>query len=636
MGNLTSKDGLGPTALLSTGSHLDLFHTPPTTPMEPCLPKTELGQAADSDLPVSLVSAGLGAVVSQEGTNPESLLHKTPDWAMFGPKGCKSLDSTGSDVDCGRDVGTPVTPSLCLTPAWLEKDSGLDQSTADEVGNSTRLYPMELQEQHPASPDSSPEHVPVCSTVLLEQLLVERAELVEEGRSLRDTLQTERRDWLQFQADLQVAVAVADRLRVEAEEELGRLRETQWDAERQLAAALRKQQEADGELESLRAEHTDACQKLSSLEPSHRQAREELHALRVEHTNTCQKLSSLELNHQQAKEELEALRAEHTDTCQKLSSLEPSHRKAREELDALRVEYTDTCQKLTALTLAHQQATEELRVLRDREGTRTGTRREAETQAEGEDNRCVPEDVQKPEEPKRGVKGVVERYLRCMSAEEKKKEEVYSGKDPRRIVMLSERSRSLSRLPLPSEPPSALNGSSQPVTTTTDPLSKGQDPASGRRVDRILRRQDSWSNFSSSKQEDHVPDPSSVIDSVFRPQDSFSALLRRHGGSKRNSLLRWCQSRTQGYEKIDITNFSSSWVDGLAFCAVYHTYLPTLIPYSTLNQDDKKENLGLAFQTGESMGIAAVLTVEEMLRAEGPDWQRVLGYVESIYRHFEM
>lgn len=33
-----------------------------------------------------------------------------------------------------------------------------------------------------------------------------------------------------------------------------------------------------------------------------------------------------------------------------------------------------------------------------------------------------------------------------------------------------------------------------------------------------------------------------------RPQDGFSALLRRHGGSRRNSLLRWCQSRTQGYE----------------------------------------------------------------------------------------
>lgn len=33
-----------------------------------------------------------------------------------------------------------------------------------------------------------------------------------------------------------------------------------------------------------------------------------------------------------------------------------------------------------------------------------------------------------------------------------------------------------------------------------------------------------------------------------RPQDGFNVLLRRHGGSKRNSLLRWCQNRTQGYK----------------------------------------------------------------------------------------
>lgn len=35
---------------------------------------------------------------------------------------------------------------------------------------------------------------------------------------------------------------------------------------------------------------------------------------------------------------------------------------------------------------------------------------------------------------------------------------------------------------------------------------------------------------------------------AFRPQDGFSALLRRHGGSRRNSLLRWSQSRTKGYK----------------------------------------------------------------------------------------
>lgn len=40
-------------------------------------------------------------------------------------------------------------------------------------------------------------------------------------------------------------------------------------------------------------------------------------------------------------------------------------------------------------------------------------------------------------------------------------------------------------------------------------------------------------------------------------------------------------------QNIDITNFSSSWADGLAFCAVYHTYLPSHIPYNTLSPENK-------------------------------------------------
>lgn len=38
---------------------------------------------------------------------------------------------------------------------------------------------------------------------------------------------------------------------------------------------------------------------------------------------------------------------------------------------------------------------------------------------------------------------------------------------------------------------------------------------------------------------------------------------------------------------VDITNFSSSWNDGLAFCALLHSYLPDKVLYSTLNSDDK-------------------------------------------------
>uniref|UniRef100_A0A8D2NAL1 Sperm antigen with calponin homology and coiled-coil domains 1 n=1 Tax=Zonotrichia albicollis TaxID=44394 RepID=A0A8D2NAL1_ZONAL len=86
-------------------------------------------------------------------------------------------------------------------------------------------------------------------------------------------------------------------------------------------------------------------------------------------------------------------------------------------------------------------------------------------------------------------------------------------------------------------------------------------------------------------------------------KDPLAALAREYGGSKRNALLKWCQKKTEGYQNIDITNFSSSWSDGLAFCALLHTYLPAHIPYQELNSQDKKRNLLLAFQAAESVGI---------------------------------
>ncbi|XP_058512476.1 cytospin-A [Ochotona princeps] len=118
-------------------------------------------------------------------------------------------------------------------------------------------------------------------------------------------------------------------------------------------------------------------------------------------------------------------------------------------------------------------------------------------------------------------------------------------------------------------------------------------------------------------------------------KDPLSALAREYGGSKRNALLKWCQKKTEGYQNIDITNFSSSWNDGLAFCALLHTYLPAHIPYQELNGQDKKRNFMLAFQAAESVGIKSTLDINEMVRTERPDWQNVMLYVTAIYKYFE-
>ncbi|XP_071448237.1 cytospin-A [Hetaerina americana] len=117
-------------------------------------------------------------------------------------------------------------------------------------------------------------------------------------------------------------------------------------------------------------------------------------------------------------------------------------------------------------------------------------------------------------------------------------------------------------------------------------------------------------------------------------KDPLSALVR-NGGSRRNALLKWCQNKTVGYRNIDITNFSSSWNDGLAFCALLHTYLADRIPYDSLTPSEKRKNFSLAFSAAESVGIPTSLNINEMIQLERPDWQQVMSYVTSIYKHFE-
>ncbi|XP_030041666.1 cytospin-B [Microcaecilia unicolor] len=136
---------------------------------------------------------------------------------------------------------------------------------------------------------------------------------------------------------------------------------------------------------------------------------------------------------------------------------------------------------------------------------------------------------------------------------------------------------------------------------------------------------------------------SALASSSFSPQsklsverkDPLAALAREYGGSKRNGLLKWCQRKTEGYPNIDITNFSSSWSDGLALCALLHTYLPAHIPFQELSSQNKKRNFLLAFQAAESVGIKPSLELSEMIYTDRPDWQRVMQYVAQIYKYFE-
>ncbi|KRF80551.1 uncharacterized protein Dvir_GJ16730 [Drosophila virilis] len=103
----------------------------------------------------------------------------------------------------------------------------------------------------------------------------------------------------------------------------------------------------------------------------------------------------------------------------------------------------------------------------------------------------------------------------------------------------------------------------------------------------------------------------------------------------KDQISRWGRPKTRELGNVQISNFSSSWSDGLAFCALIHHFLPDAFDYSKLTKQTRKHNFELAFSVAdEKAGIAPLLDVEDMVEMSRPDWKCVFVYVQSIYRRF--
>ncbi|XP_070700078.1 EH domain-binding protein 1-like protein 1 isoform X3 [Pempheris klunzingeri] len=100
------------------------------------------------------------------------------------------------------------------------------------------------------------------------------------------------------------------------------------------------------------------------------------------------------------------------------------------------------------------------------------------------------------------------------------------------------------------------------------------------------------------------------------------------------SLLQWCQSITSGYRGIKITNFSTSWRNGLAFCAILHHFHPDKIDFDQLASQDIKLNNKKAFDGFEALGISRLLEPSDMVLLSVPDRLIVMTYLSQIRSHF--
>ncbi|KAM6404071.1 smoothelin [Rhynochetos jubatus] len=105
--------------------------------------------------------------------------------------------------------------------------------------------------------------------------------------------------------------------------------------------------------------------------------------------------------------------------------------------------------------------------------------------------------------------------------------------------------------------------------------------------------------------------------------------------SIKQMLLDWCRAKTRGYEHVDIQNFSSSWSDGMAFCALVHNFFPEAFDYSQLTPQNRRHNFEVAFSSAETLvDCVPLVEVEDMMiMGKKPDSKCVFTYVQSLYNH---
>ncbi|XP_053225047.1 smoothelin isoform X2 [Podarcis raffonei] len=108
-----------------------------------------------------------------------------------------------------------------------------------------------------------------------------------------------------------------------------------------------------------------------------------------------------------------------------------------------------------------------------------------------------------------------------------------------------------------------------------------------------------------------------------------------NASSIKQMLLDWCRAKTRGYEHVDIQNFSSSWSDGMAFCALVHNFFPEAFDYAQLSPQDRRRNFEMAFSAAEVLvDCVPLVDVEDMMiMGKRPDAKCVFTYVQSLYNH---
>ncbi|TEA15580.1 Alpha-actinin-like protein 1 [Colletotrichum sidae] len=111
--------------------------------------------------------------------------------------------------------------------------------------------------------------------------------------------------------------------------------------------------------------------------------------------------------------------------------------------------------------------------------------------------------------------------------------------------------------------------------------------------------------------------------------------INEEGLTAKEGLLLWCQRKTACYDEVEVRDFSGSWNDGLAFCALLDIHRPDLIDYDALDKSDHRGNMQMAFDIAhKEIGIPKLLDVEDVCDVAKPDEKSLMTYIAYWFHAF--